>query len=227
MTLYGILAIAFLAIVVYVLTQKKDKKHPAEEHKPVVDPTIIKHDDLVFVPGGQMIRSFPHGAEFFMGRECRTVVRFKLKGTGYFKRGGRGHGGLQLRSYLEGIPNEMFRGIGMIFGTAYPFGIDPLIDQAAIEVWQKGAEPEGFIYVKPETVSPPLEDGVVHEGTIYLTYQNAMWSCYYTLGNYASPVVSFAAADSNIRPEDTTLSAFCFGEGMIEMFDITSEWSLL
>jgi hypothetical protein len=231
---YVILAIA-LAAIIYFAVKTKSKDHRSGQTGVATTSGNVDHGDFILDTDG--ITTLPDtGGAFFAGKNCRNVVRFKLKSIDFMARNREartaGHGGLQLRSYEAGIKDEMYRGIGPIFGFFYPGqeapnGMASLEGQAAIEVWQKGAEPPGFQHVKPETVSPPIEDGLTLDGMVLLEYMDGWWTCYYKLGHYVSPLVRFAEADSNIRPQDTALSLFKFGPGTLVFSELTSEWSLL
>jgi hypothetical protein len=141
-----------------------------------------------------------------------------------------GHFGFMLRADLAAIDTGAYRGHGVILGSLWtgsapPNGMRSMTSCAAIETWAKGAADEPAQWVKPQSVSTPLRDGVSYPLEIVSAPSGGKWLISYRIGDFQSPPIE--DDNTHIDPASQAIALFAVnsGGGVVHVSGATAQWS--
>jgi hypothetical protein len=210
---------------------------------------------VIFFASGRSQASAPAPAvtrlgDFTLGPDASVVIRIpitgrrpgdsklKLSGTifsdDFFSKSNgtiaEGHCGIMLRADLAAIDTGMYRGHGLIFGSLWtgstpPNDMKSMTSCAAIETWAKGAADEPLQWVKPQSVSAPLADGVGIPFEITSAPSAGGWDIAASISGAQGAVIADDNKHINAASEALALFAYNPGGGTLHITDLTAVWS--
>jgi hypothetical protein len=143
-----------------------------------------------------------------------------------------GHCGIMLRADLDALdkPDTPYRGHGLIFGSLWtgstpPNGMASMVSCAAIETWAKGAPDEPAQWVKPQSVSAPLADGVGIPFEITSAPSAGGWDIAASISGVQGAVIADDNKHINAASEALALFAYNPGGGVMHFNGVTAVWS--
>ena len=227
-TIGGIIAVFVIAAMIAAILITRKRK---DEHEP--PPSSVKElPDLHFddgAPGIVQVADTGRMTNLTRHRlECDVTFNgFLDANTGDGK---EGHFVVQTRSTLANIPAGNFRGIGWIAGSLWqhgesaPFGIGDFTKRACIEDWQNGMKPsEDWPFLKPESVTPALEDGRTYHVVFQSFPTPGGWLTQLQMGDFNSGPVH--SDNQNIDPAEQAVAFAALGKGRVSLTNIVSVWS--
>ena len=226
-TIAGIVIVVVIIVVVAAVLARKKK---GESPGPL--PSTMPLPDVSFdngAPGIVQVADTGRQSDQTCHRlECDvTFDGFLEANTGDGK---EGHLVIQTRSTLANIPSGNFRGIGWIAGSLWqhgepaPFGIGDFTKKACIEDWQNGAKPsEDWPFLKPQSVTPPLEDGQTYHVVFTSEPAPGGWATRLWFGNFDSGII--LSDNQNIDPNEQAVAFAALGKGRVRLTNIVSIWT--
>jgi hypothetical protein len=208
---------------------------------------------VIFFASGRSEASAPavtRLGDFTLGRDASVVIRIpvtgrrpgdsklKLSGTifsdDFFAKSNgsiaEGHCGIMLRADLETIDTGMYRGHGLIFGSLWtgsapPNGMVSMVSCAAIETWAKGAPDEPLQWVKPQSISAPLADGVAIPFEVVSVPGAGGWDIAASISGVQGATIVDDNKHINAASEAIALFAYNPGGGTLRITDLIAKWS--
>lgn len=229
MTPYILIVVVLIVLAVVMAGSKHKGSTPSSPEKPTGTPL----PDLHFGAGQESVRTFADTGRTDFGPYSRHVLRFTLTLIDYIASNPPGgqHGIVMDRCSLAALPSGQYRGLGFIFGdnwasgelTGKPAHVEPMRSRTVMELWQVGAEPQGFRYAPAETMGPQLQDGVPVECVLETVCEGGRWHVQYSVDGFTSPIVTHESL--NIDPREQAVAFALMGAGRASITKISSEWS--
>jgi hypothetical protein len=220
---YLIIAVIVITIIIFASSSSRTSS-----------PSITHLGDFTLGPATSVVFPLPITGRSNFGPDSTLTLSCTVISDDFFSKSNgtiaEGHCGIMLRADLAAIATTLYRGHGVIMGSLWtgsppPNGMHAMTSCAAIETWAKGAAYEPSQWVKPQSISPILSDGVPYLLEIVSRFQGNTRLISFRLGDFQSPVIE--DDNQNINPASQAIALFAYnpGGGVMHFNGVTAVWS--